>query len=200
VRRWWQEYKKPEKLKYLNDVEVASRLKKRIINPHIIEEQFEERESKWYFGGEDWRLTPSIWLFMVAPSFKLSRPWRKFLESIKDQPAFNRFIKHYDELEAEVDSLISEYTNTAASIAKDDPNFAGQWEQLQDELVVYTEMHCKPSSRELAPSEKKIKRMPMPKFRKYAFKKFKQLIPDLEDKLQDIEKKLQQVCDDLETV
>lgn len=216
LRTWWKEYNRlkgtptePPSLKRHRHIdrllELASRLRGRIVNPHL-DEQFYADESVWYLGSQDWRLAPSVWLQVMTPDLKYWKQWKllfadleEYLTDIpvrKDYP--NRsFHKDYNELEADVRNLEDEYKKTAQEISKYDSDFAIKWARLQDDLTDYALANCKPNRTSILLPEQ-IKPLPSQEFRKETLEKFAKLIPNLENRFRPIESKLQQLFDELD--
>ncbi|MFA5375534.1 MAG: hypothetical protein WC455_07255 [Dehalococcoidia bacterium] len=197
---WFPEYKL-RKSPVRDDIkQTLTKLQNRIINPHY-DEQFLVEESTWYYGGEDWRLTPDGWLRLMIPDLKVWSKWPARYDKLKEYEGSESFCQHYDELEQMVQSLNSDLKQAAQQVAIRMPVFGDIWKNLNEALTNYCMTLIKPS-RETKFSPDEIEPLPYPddEFCNMVLDDFEALIPDLKVRYREIEQKFQQVCDDLDNM
>jgi len=126
LRVWWKDYcrsKYPEVRRQHTQAlcELAKELRKRIINPEVRRRPYEGR-SIWYWGGQDWRLVPTIWFSLVTPFLEAENFWGLNFPNLMSHMSESPFLKHYHELESKAVELQRELNQAAEQLGKVNPS------------------------------------------------------------------------------
>jgi len=200
ARRWYPEYESCNPVVSNNIKKLVDKLHARIINPNVIE-QFYLNNSLWFFGGEDWRLVPNIWLRLVIPDLEAWPKWTTLYKNLQQHEITKELFKSYEELIRMTNALQKDLDEAVKKISKKDPDFNKIWDSVIEQLGDYAFDSIKPS-RQTAYSPDEIIPLPYldPEFSGIMLEAFKTKIPDLMDRYDPIEQQLQKVCDELDKI
>lgn len=126
-RSWWEDYERSKhgwsREVHLNSLAKSARLlRKKIINPELGFRVFKGKDSTWLLHDFDWRISPSWWLSIVAPSIDIISKSIPNHECLLSHLADSAFLKYYEELEAGAIALEkkwNEYCSRSGSLHAD---------------------------------------------------------------------------------
>lgn len=145
--------------------------------------------------GHDWRLDPVMWLHLCAPDLSDERLWGPEFELLKQHMKASPFWGHLEELGEAVKELEKDYESTAEKLGAKDEEFRKSWESLRERKAWATEPFRTPHSPQ--PDETKYEPYYGEGYCSKVMREFLRIDPAMSGKQVDLEKRLQQLWDDL---
>jgi hypothetical protein len=200
VRSWWGDYEREKHgwslAQHRNKlIETAKRIRARIVNPELNRRPY-AGQSIWFWGEQDWRIAPTVWLRLVAPSIEDEVFWGDDLKCLKSHLSKGTFMADYEALMNETSKLMQELQDTACSLYVNNKERYLEWQIVQDKIADYLLANFVP---DIIPTPEIVAELPYT--RDYCARGVRELSPknpDLDNRYDNIEKMLQQLWNDLD--
>lgn len=196
VRDWWIYYlgtkDKATRKEHITELmQLVKRLRKLTFNPEIHKQKYAAL-STWDWGGQNWRLIPDIWFLIMTPYLDDADLWGQPLINLKRHLASSPFWQHYDYLRDQSLNLSTEYNEAAKKM---NPSFYNEWVAFKDRLAESLISTWIPNKEQRSIE---IEEIPYGTLKcGEMLNQFSQFIPNLHDCFRDMENKLQQLYDDI---
>lgn len=118
-------------------IELAAALRDRIVNPHL-EWSPSDGASIWDLGGQNLRLTPTTWAYVVTPYLEEEALWGPAFPSVRAHLAASPFWERHASLHEGARQIGKLLEDSATKLSSSDPGFARSWEEVQAGLDWHT--------------------------------------------------------------